>query len=138
MARRIHSTLASTVTSSFQKPLRIDRRHATGSCCRDGLTVRRVLHVACGKHAGHTGGGAIIRHDIALRIHVQLSGKQSRVRSMAYGDEHTRASERGRCARDEILETYTGDEVIAEDIFDDRIPDKGYLLVLHRPILQDF
>ncbi|TKS57792.1 MAG: hypothetical protein EWM73_03733 [Nitrospira sp.] len=44
-----------------------------------------------------------------------------------------------RCfACDEILEAHAGDYIIAENIFDDGVPQERDLLVLRRAVLHDF
>src|SRR5262249_10107896 len=113
MTQRMHRTFASTVTPRLQKSLRIDRGHTSGSCRRDGLTIGRVLNIARGKHAWHARRGASLRHEVAFGIHVQLSGKQTGIRSMTNRDEHTCAWKSSRGACDEVFEPDTGDATIA-------------------------
>src|SRR5262245_13851612 len=57
---------------------------------------------------------------------------------MADRDEYARAGKSGRCAGGEVLELDTGNDVITENILDDRIPDERNFLIFHRAILHDF
>jgi hypothetical protein len=55
---------------ALQKPLRIDRRHATCSRRCDRLAVDVILHVAAGEDAGDVGLGAVVREDVTRRVEI--------------------------------------------------------------------
>ena len=74
-----------------QKALRVQRRHAAGAGAGDGLAVDVVLHVACGKNAGHAGlrgkaFEAALGDDVAV-FHLQLADKNAGVGCVADGDK---------------------------------------------------
>ena len=77
-----------------QPALGVDRGHATGSRCGHILPIDVVLRIATGKDAGNRGGGrSRSSTDVSLRIHVQPTLKDFRVRLVADGDEHATYSE---------------------------------------------
>ena len=74
--RNIRTTTAIEPELPFlilQKPLRIDRRHATTASSGDRLAVNVILHVAAGKDAGDVGLTAIVSKDVTRRIEIQLA-----------------------------------------------------------------
>ena len=79
------------MTLPFEKPFRVDRCHAAGTGRGYSLAIFRVLHIPGGEHSGNTGRCSCMGRDVAFLIHVELAGKQSRVRSMADCDKHAGA-----------------------------------------------
>jgi len=132
------SALDSAVPCELQVPLGIDRGHATGPRSGNRLSVGRILHIPCGEHPRYARGRPVLGHDISFGVHVYLPGKQSRVRVMTDGDEDAGDGECRGGAHDQILEPDAADDVVAENIFDNGIPNEGNPLVLERPVLHDF
>ena len=54
----------------------------------DHLPQRLGAHIARGEHAGETGSGGFVRHDIAGAVQRQLIPKQLRGRGASHADEH--------------------------------------------------
>src|SRR5690606_15722588 len=73
---------------AFEEPLGVDGRHAARPGGSDCLPVDMVLHVAGGKHTGHAGPRAVVRHDVAAGVELELPDKKRRVRRVADGYEH--------------------------------------------------
>ena len=72
----------------FQIAFGIERRHAAGPGRGDRLPVDVVLHVAAREHAFDARFRAIVGDDVAVRVHLDLSPEQRRVRRVADRDEH--------------------------------------------------
>ena len=66
----------------------VDGSHAARACRSHGLTVYVVLHVAGCKDAGHARVRAIVRHDVTVRVELELTSEERRIRRVADGDEH--------------------------------------------------
>src|SRR5262249_45816181 len=88
----MRAVLLASLAHGFQVSqiaLRLNRGHAAHARGRDGLPENLVLDVARGKHARQRGGGGIgSRHDIARRLHLQLSPEELGRGNMADRDEH--------------------------------------------------
>src|SRR6185295_8046248 len=71
--------------------VRIERRHASASCGRDGLTIHVIRDVARGEYAGHAGGrrralAAALDGDVAV-THVELAREDAGIGCVADRDE---------------------------------------------------
>src|SRR5512147_3332850 len=57
---------------------------------------------------------------------------------MADSNKDAGAGQFRYAARDEVFDLDTCDDIAALNVYDDGVPEKGDLFVLHRPILHDF
>src|SRR5581483_11336625 len=94
-------------------------------------------HVAGGEDARHARSGALLGEDVSFLIHLDLAFEDRGVWAMADGDEDAGAGQLRGLAGHDVAELDAGDDLIAQDILDDAVPEKGDLIVLERAVLHD-
>src|SRR5687767_8688884 len=97
-----------------------------------------VLHVARREYARNAGAGAMVRHDVTVRIHLELSLEQAGVRRVTDRHEHTLDRKLGAFAGYSVTQHHRRDLAFlyVEDVFDLAVPGKldlriGECLLLH-------
>ena len=134
----IRFTSDDSLAERFKEALGVNCGHAAGTGSGDGLAVLRVLDVTGGEDSRRTRRGSVVGLDISLFVHLELSGKEGRVRSMADGNEDAGTGCIEGFTGHDIPEAYPRDHLLAEDVFDYGIPFEGNLFILHRSILHNF
>src|SRR5437868_4409062 len=130
----------STLFLVFQPALCFDRRHASGSGSRDGLTENRILNIAAGKDAGNIRPrGAGLRLDVALFVEVDLSLEDLGIRIMANGNEQSIDGQVGLLLGLMVEKFQARDAAFraADNLFDGRVPDEFDFRICHGAVLHD-
>ena len=112
-----------------QKPFGFKGGFAARGGSGDGLTEVRVLHVAGGKYAVHTGGGAVgLGDDVALRVQLDLPRKQLGDGRVSDGHENAVHREGAQSAAVLVSDGQARDGLheapfLADDFGGDAVPD---------------
>ena len=121
--------------------LGLQRGHAAHAGGGDGLAIGLVGDVTGGEHAGNIGRGRVRRGDeIAVRFHRQLALEQLGRWRVADGDEDAVDGQVGGFAGFDVFQAGCGDAqriLIADHLFQRRVPEDFDLGVLEQAVLQD-
>ena len=123
----------------FQILLGVDRRHAAGAGGGNRLTVDVILDVARGEDARDVGARAVVRQDVAVRVHLELTLEERRVRRVADRDEHAVDASVFRSPVSVFLSTMPVHFALAAvvDVVDFAVPLERDLRVGERLVLHD-
>jgi len=100
--------------AGFEKPLRLERRHAAGAGGGDRLAIAAVLHIAAGKEAGdrHTVFGdqhIVLRANITVVVQIDQAGEELSVGLVANAKKESVNGQRRLLAGLHILQPHAAD-----------------------------
>src|SRR5215217_589845 len=112
-----------------QPPLCVERCHRPHPRGRDRLPVDVVDDVARREHAFDVRRRPVVGQHVALLVHVELADKELGARIVADGYEEAVGRQIGELVCREVPDAHAGDDVVAEDLFDDGVRDPLDLVV---------
>jgi hypothetical protein len=125
------------VSEGFQVALAIHRCHTARACGCDCLPIDMILNIAGCKDTGYARSCPEGGLDISAGIQVQLVFKETGVWGVADGNEHSNAWFLGRDAGLDVPDSDAGDDGIAQNLLNHRVPDKADLGVHLCSVLHD-
>src|SRR5205085_3728545 len=123
----------------FKELLDFHGCRAAGTGGGDGLAVAAVLHVAAGEDSGDFGEDEIVRLEVSVLVHVQLSSKHFGIGFVANAQKHGAGGEIPNAIGLDVAQLEAGDLVLAHvvNLVDHGVREELNLFMLAGPVQHD-